>query len=312
MSTTEYIIVTSTAPTYGRVSPEATVETMQLRHADGQGAHRPRGDRRAARAADGEHAVETPLAVQPREHRRRARAHRRRRRRRGRPRAASSAWSAPAARATSSRATSGWTCGSPARRRRPGARRRRASRCDRAGSAYSSPWCPACRRGRRSASRLAPRAARRRGSGAAAPGRRRARPRSSRRRSARRPSRAGARRSPSPSPRFCSTSRIARPSAASVRKVSIRLLDDRRREALGRLVHDQQPRVEQQRAADREHLLLAAGELRAAVPAALGEAREQLVDARRASSGRSPRRGATMRRCSSTVSDGNRRRPCGT
>ena len=30
MSTTEYIIVTSTAPTYGRVSPEATVETSSF------------------------------------------------------------------------------------------------------------------------------------------------------------------------------------------------------------------------------------------------------------------------------------------
>ena len=30
MSTTEYIIVTSTAPTYGRVSPEATVETISF------------------------------------------------------------------------------------------------------------------------------------------------------------------------------------------------------------------------------------------------------------------------------------------
>jgi hypothetical protein len=30
MSTTEYIIVTSTAPTYGRVSPDATVETRSF------------------------------------------------------------------------------------------------------------------------------------------------------------------------------------------------------------------------------------------------------------------------------------------
>jgi hypothetical protein len=30
MSTTEYIIVTSTAPTYGRVSPDATVETISF------------------------------------------------------------------------------------------------------------------------------------------------------------------------------------------------------------------------------------------------------------------------------------------
>ena len=30
MSTTEYIIAMSTAPTYGRVSPEATVETISF------------------------------------------------------------------------------------------------------------------------------------------------------------------------------------------------------------------------------------------------------------------------------------------
>ena len=40
--------------------------------------------------------------------------------------------------------------------------------------------------------------------------------------------------------------------------------DDDRREAFGRLVHDQEPRIEQQ-AADRQHLLFTAGELRAAI-----------------------------------------------
>ena len=39
------------------------------------------------------------------------------------------------------------------------------------------------------------------------------------------------------------------------------LLDDDRREALGRLVEQQQPRAGAQDAADRQHLLLAAGEL---------------------------------------------------
>src|SRR4051812_29365775 len=56
------------------------------------------------------------------------------------------------------------------------------------------------------------------------------------------------------------------------------LLDDRRSEALGGLVHDQQLRVAQQRPADREHLLLAAGQQRAAVVLALGEAGEELID----------------------------------
>jgi hypothetical protein len=56
------------------------------------------------------------------------------------------------------------------------------------------------------------------------------------------------------------------------------LLDDHRREALGRLVHHQQLRLEQERAADGEHLRLAARELRAAVALALGQAREHRVD----------------------------------
>ena len=43
MSTTEYIIVTSTAPTYGRVSPDATVETSSF--------GTPTGSARIARAA---------------------------------------------------------------------------------------------------------------------------------------------------------------------------------------------------------------------------------------------------------------------
>ena len=50
-------------------------------------------------------------------------------------------------------------------------------------------------------------------------------------------------------------------------------------EALGGLVHDQEPRVPEQRAPDREHLLLAARQLRAAVALALGESGKQVVDA---------------------------------
>ena len=57
------------------------------------------------------------------------------------------------------------------------------------------------------------------------------------------------------------------------------LLDDHRREAFGGLVHHQQARLEQQRAADGEHLLLAARQLRAAVALALGQAREHGVGA---------------------------------
>ena len=56
------------------------------------------------------------------------------------------------------------------------------------------------------------------------------------------------------------------------------VLDDRRRQALRGLVHDQELRVGQQRASDRQHLLLAARELRATVLAALCETRKQVVD----------------------------------
>ena len=58
------------------------------------------------------------------------------------------------------------------------------------------------------------------------------------------------------------------------------LLDDDRRKALGRLVHDQEPGIEQQRARNGEHLLLAARKLVAAVAAPLRQPRERLVDAR--------------------------------
>ena len=90
-------------------------------------------------------------------------------------------------------------------------------------------------------------------------------------------------------------------------------LDDRRREALRGLVHDEDPRVRDEGAADREHLLLAAGELGSTVALPLGEAREQLVDALArpfAAVRLAPR--LAMRRCWSTVRDGKRRRPWGT
>jgi hypothetical protein len=57
------------------------------------------------------------------------------------------------------------------------------------------------------------------------------------------------------------------------------LLHDDRGQPLGGLVHDQELRVEQQRAGDGQHLLLAPRQLGAAVGPALGQAREGLVDA---------------------------------
>src|SRR5262249_48273294 len=59
------------------------------------------------------------------------------------------------------------------------------------------------------------------------------------------------------------------------------LLDDDGREAFERLVEQDDARIEHERAPDREHLLLAAGELVAEIAAAFGEARKQLIDARR-------------------------------
>src|SRR5213592_4295891 len=76
-------------------------------------------------------------------------------------------------------------------------------------------------------------------------------------------------------------------------------LDDDRRESLERLVEEEQLRVEDERARDREHLLLAARQLVAEVGLSLLEAREHLVDA-----ARRPRAGrATAVRFSSTLSD---------
>ena len=51
--------------------------------------------------------------------------------------------------------------------------------------------------------------------------------------------------------------------------------DDQRRETFGRFVEDQQARVRHQRAANREHLLLAARQLLAAVLEPLREARKR-------------------------------------
>src|SRR5204862_76207 len=54
------------------------------------------------------------------------------------------------------------------------------------------------------------------------------------------------------------------------------LLDDHGRQPLGRLVEQEQRRIEHERARDRKHLLLAAGELKAEVALARTQARKQL------------------------------------
>ena len=68
-------------------------------------------------------------------------------------------------------------------------------------------------------------------------------------------------------------------------------LDDDRREAFERLVEQQQRRIGHQRARDRQHLLLAAGELIAEIAPSLGKAGKQIVDRLAGPSGRrAPRR----------------------
>src|SRR5215813_6583654 len=56
-------------------------------------------------------------------------------------------------------------------------------------------------------------------------------------------------------------------------------LADQWRQALGGLVEQQQLRIGHQRAADRQHLLLAAGDLVTLVAAALGQTRQEGVNA---------------------------------
>ena len=55
--------------------------------------------------------------------------------------------------------------------------------------------------------------------------------------------------------------------------------DDHRGEPFGRLVHDKKTRIAEERPGDREHLLLAARQLAAAVVAPLGEAGKGRIDA---------------------------------
>jgi hypothetical protein len=64
------------------------------------------------------------------------------------------------------------------------------------------------------------------------------------------------------------------------------LLDQHRCQAFERLVQQQHARIEHQRPADSQHLLLAAGKLGAEVRLAFGETRKHCVYARRASTDR--------------------------
>ena len=72
---------------------------------------------------------------------------------------------------------------------------------------------------------------------------------------------------------------MAWPSALSAGEASPDLRADQRRQALGRLVEDQEARVGHQRAPDRQHLLLAARQLVAEMCRAARRAGEKRIDA---------------------------------
>ena len=75
---------------------------------------------------------------------------------------------------------------------------------------------------------------------------------------------------------FCSTSTIDRPSPLRRAMVRPDVGNDLRGEALRRLVHQQHARVGHQRAADRQHLLLAAGQQARQLAAALLQPRKHV------------------------------------
>ena len=114
---------------------------------------------------------------------------------------------------------------------------------------------------------------------------------------------------------FCSTSTIDSPLFLELADGGHHLGDDLRREAFRRLVHQQHARIGHQRAADREHLLLAAGKIGRHLRAPLGEPREhgehRLGGPRRVRLPGSGLRAATIR-FSRTVRLLKMRRPCGT
>ena len=262
----------------------------QLRHADRQVAHRLRRDRRVARAADRGDAVQPALGVQPREHRGRAAPHRVDRR--------AAVAGAPRAR----------------RDRRPPARGDLLARhvgldlrlAEHAGSRRAATSTPASRDPVAQEAVLDALRVERADEDDGAPSARRSTPRKRRWRSGSAASSAAvvsAKIRPATitswrsaiavaTARFCSTTRIARPSRASAWNVSMSVSM-----IVGASPSDGSSMISsrgfaEQRAADREHLLLAAGELHAAVPAALGQPREELVHrVGRPAVAASPRRG---------------------
>ena len=139
---------------------------------------------------------------------------------------------------------------------------------------------PAVRAGRRRAAAVAGRRVRRRDRGRAAGRRRsaRARPRDPSATPGRRRARTRCRPPPAPSSAFCSTSSTAVPCAVDLADHLADLADHLRRQPERGLVEQQQLRAGHQPAADREHLLLAAGQQPGALVAPVGQDGEQVVD----------------------------------
>jgi len=113
---------------------------------------------------------------------------------------------------------------------------------------------------------------------------------------------------------FCSTMSTVSPFGADALHELEHLLHDERRQAGRRLVHQQELRPRHQRAADRAHLLLAAGERAGKLLAPVLEAGKQLVDALELDGKPRPRLRdeGTDAQLSSTVSRANSRRFSGT
>ena len=114
---------------------------------------------------------------------------------------------------------------------------------------------------------------------------------------------------------FCSTSRIVTPSAPDLGEHLEHAVDDQRREPERRLVEQQQPRLGEQRAGDRELLLLAAGQRPRRAGERLREDREAARARARATASARARSGFAVlpsSRFSPTVSVAKMCRPSGT
>ena len=110
----------------------------------------------------------------------------------------------------------------------------------------------------------------------------------------------------------CSTRTIAAPPSRMRGQGRVDVADHDRREAEADLVAEQQFGVRHQRAADRDHLLLAARKRRAGAAPPLPQDREEGVDRLEVPRPGAARAWPPIRRFSSTLSEGKSLRPSGT